>query len=118
MDNYKISLKTKKILKDNGIIKLFPIQHKTFDFIYNGEDLIGREKTGFGKTLAYALPIIERFRKLGYFEKKEKSRKPMVIVIVPTRELAIQVAKEYSKLVHYEDEFKVVKIYGGQPIER
>lgn len=66
--------------------------------IYNGVDLIGRDKTGSGKTLGYALPIIERFRAQKYFEKKLRARKPIIIIIVPTRELVMQVKKEYEKL--------------------
>jgi len=62
MDNYRISKKTQKILNGNGIIKLFPIQYKTFDIIYKGDDIIGRDKTGSGKTIGYALPVLERFR--------------------------------------------------------
>ena len=71
------------------IENLFPIQYKTFNYIYEGHDLIGRDRTGSGKTLAYALPIIERYRAEKYFEKKTRARKPIVLVIVPTRELVI-----------------------------
>jgi ATP-dependent RNA helicase DDX21 len=67
LSNYKITKRTKDILKENGITKLFPIQYKTFNYIYKGIDLIGRDKTGSGKTLGYALPVIERYRAEGYF---------------------------------------------------
>ena len=87
--NYRISKKTQEILKTHGIVKLFPIQYKTFTDIYNGLDIIGRDRTGSGKTLGYALPVIERYRAEGYFEKKSRGRKPIDIIIVPTRELVI-----------------------------
>lgn len=48
-------------LEKNDLIKMFPIQEKTFRKIRDGEDVIGRAKTGTGKTLAYLLPIIERY---------------------------------------------------------
>jgi len=57
--------------------------------IYAGSDLIGRDKTGSGKTLGYALPIIEKYRQIGYFKLRKRQRKPIVLVVVPTRELAI-----------------------------
>ncbi len=51
------------MLNDKGIKKFFPVQYETFEFIYQGEDVIARDRTGSGKTIAFALPIIERFRK-------------------------------------------------------
>ncbi len=61
---------------------------------------------------------MERYRAEGYFEKKTRARKPIVMVIVPTRELVIQVKKEYVKLQHYKNEFKVMAIYGGTDIHQ
>lgn len=43
-------------------MEFFPIQYNTFDFIYNGKDIIARDRTGSGKTIAFTLPVIERFR--------------------------------------------------------
>jgi superfamily II DNA/RNA helicase len=51
------------VLNDKGIKKFFPVQYETFEFIYQGLDVIARDRTGSGKTIAFALPIIERFRK-------------------------------------------------------
>jgi ATP-dependent RNA helicase DDX21 len=76
-------------LKKEGITSLFPIQYKTFKYVYKGKDVIGRDKTGSGKTLGYCLPVIEKLRKKKYFEDKKRGRKPLYMIIVPTRELCI-----------------------------
>merc|ERR1711988_1276009 len=60
LDNFRISGRTKNTLRARGIDSLFPIQCETFNHIYDGNDLIGRARTGMGKTLAFALPVIER----------------------------------------------------------
>ena len=51
-----------QVLKDKGIKRFFPVQYETFDQIFKGHDLIARDRTGSGKTIAFSLPIIERFR--------------------------------------------------------
>ncbi|KAG5457972.1 MAG: P-loop containing nucleoside triphosphate hydrolase protein, partial [Olpidium bornovanus] len=58
--SYRISAPTVKKLQDRGVSSLFPIQAKTFNPIFDGKDLVGRARTGTGKTLAFALPMIER----------------------------------------------------------
>lgn len=87
-ENYRITPKTIALLQKKGIIHLFPIQSKTFDIAYDGHDIIGRDRTGSGKTLAYALPLIEKFRADGIFHKSDGL--PKLLVLVPTRELAVQ----------------------------
>ena len=52
-----------KLLNEKGIQRFFPVQYETFDDIYAGNDVIARDRTGSGKTIAFSLPIIERFRK-------------------------------------------------------
>jgi len=52
-----------QVLKEKGINSFFPIQYETFDAIFKGRDLIARDRTGSGKTMAFSLPVIERFRK-------------------------------------------------------
>ena len=86
---YRISPKTVEILKLKGIQYLFPIQEATFDHVYEGRDVVGRDLTGSGKTLGFALPLLERLRSQNYFATPRKY--PAVLIIVPTRELAIQV---------------------------
>lgn len=77
--------------------------------MYNRDDLIARDLTGSGKTLAFALPIIEYLRKNNLF----KTGHVQAIMIAPTRELALQITAEITKLKHSVEEFKVVTVYGG-----
>jgi len=97
------------VLKKKGINYFFPIQYETYDVIYKGKDLIARDRTGSGKTLAFSLPIIERFRNDGDFA----SNKTKMLIVLPTRELAIQVKNEITSIKHESSEFSVVKVYGG-----
>lgn len=52
-----------EILKKKGVKSLFPVQYETYNTIFQGKDLMVRDKTGSGKTLAFALPVIERMRR-------------------------------------------------------
>lgn len=76
------SSKVINVLKDKGIQRFFPIQYETYEFIYKGEDLIARDRTGSGKTIAFSLPIIQRFREQKLFKE---SPKPKFLIILPTR---------------------------------
>lgn len=82
-----------------------PIQEKAFSSIMSGKDVVGIAQTGTGKTFAYMLPIL---RMLKYSEQKN----PRVLVLVPTRELAVQVAGEIEKLTAYMN-VRITAIYGG-----
>jgi ATP-dependent RNA helicase DDX21 len=98
LSKYRISEPLKQKLISKGIDYLFPIQAATFDLILDGSDMVGRARTGQGKTLAFVLPILEslingpakNLRKTGY------GRKPSVLVLLPTRELAKQVNEEFE----------------------
>jgi len=113
LSNFKISPEVVARLEKRGIKKLFPIQYNTFDHIYDGKDLIGRARTGTGKTLAFALPIIERFRKQSKSDNGY-GRYPKVIVMEPTRELAKQTAEEFKSIA---PDFQTTCIYGGVPYD-
>lgn len=76
-----------EVLNKKGIKYFFPIQYMTFETIYHGNDLIGRDRTGSGKTIAYSLPILERFRRDELF----KNGYIKFLIVLPTRELCIQV---------------------------
>ncbi len=91
-------------LKENGYTTPFPIQEKSIPIILQGNDVIGQAHTGTGKTAAYSLPILM---------KMKNARNAQALVLVPTRELAIQVTGEINKLAKYT-ETKVAAIYGGQ----
>ncbi|CAD8049607.1 unnamed protein product [Paramecium primaurelia] len=100
---------TRKVLESRGFTNLFPIQQQCFETIYNGDDIIGQDRTGSGKTLAYCLPILERIRGLGLKQNKN----PYVLVLLPTRELAIQVTTQFNSILHKEHEYRIYSIYGG-----
>lgn len=93
MSRYRICPETIGILNSKGITELFPIQALTFDAVYDGKDLIGRAPTGQGKTLAFALPIVEKIYKLGLTPPR-RSRAPLVLILSPTRELAQQIDEQ------------------------
>ena len=111
----EISKRTKDRLVSMGINSLFPIQSSWFKPIFQGKDVIGRDLTGSGKTLAFWIPLAEQFRNEELFEKGESNLK--AIILAPTRELALQVSKVLKWLRHSGDEFKVITVYGGVPIE-
>lgn len=83
------------------------IQQRTIPLVLGGQDLIGQAKTGTGKTAAFALPLIQMFR---------GSDGLACIVLVPTRELAVQVAGEMETLSEQVKDFKVLAVYGGASI--
>ena len=82
-----------------------PIQEKAFSSVMSGKDVVGIAQTGTGKTFAYLLPIL---RNLKYSEQKN----PRVLILVPTRELAVQVAEEAEKLTAYMN-VRIAAVYGG-----
>ncbi|XP_032229762.2 nucleolar RNA helicase 2 [Nematostella vectensis] len=109
---FRISQKTIDNLEDRGITYLFPIQASTFNYIFDGEDVIGQARTGTGKTLSFALPLVEKLQD-GKLSQK-RGRAPKVLVMAPTRELAKQVGNEFENL---KSNLEVYCIYGGMPYE-
>ena len=83
-----------------------PIQAATIPVLLAGKDMIGQAQTGTGKTAAFALPLLSRI--------KVRTGPPQGIVLVPTRELAIQVAEAFQKYASRIKGFHVLPIYGGQ----
>lgn len=83
-----------------------PIQHQCIPHILQGHDLIGQAQTGTGKTAAFALPILSRL--------STASRSTQLLVLTPTRELAIQVAEALQSYARNLRDFHVLPIYGGQ----
>lgn len=92
---------------------MFPIQQHCFYPVYQRGDLIARDLTGSGKTFAFGLPVVEYLRR----QKLLGTRKVQAIILAPTRELALQVTNEMTKLKHHENEFRIVTVYGGVNIE-
>ena len=83
-----------------------PIQARTIPLLLEGKDVLGQAQTGTGKTAAFALPILSNL------DLKQKD--PQVLVLAPTRELAIQVAEAFQKYASKLDGFHVLPVYGGQ----
>jgi len=84
-----------------------PIQARTIPPLLAGRDLVGQAQTGTGKTAAFALPLIDRL--------DIRRREVQVLVLTPTRELAIQVAEAFQRYASKQPGFHVLPIYGGQP---
>ncbi len=99
-----------KALADLGYEEPTPIQGESIPPLLAGRDLLGQAATGTGKTAAFALPILERMT-------DGRGRNPMALVLVPTRELAIQVSQAFHRYGR-ELGVRVLPIYGGQPIGR
>ncbi len=104
----KISRQIVNALDDAGFEHPTPVQVESFPVIRSGRDMIGIAQTGTGKTLAYLIPILMR---LHYAQGSH----PRAIVIVPTRELVVQVCESVELLVEYMD-IRCVGIYGGTNI--
>ena len=98
-----------KAIAEMGFEEPTPIQSEAIPIIMENKDVIGQAQTGTGKTAAYGIPIAE---KINY-----QLLKVQALILTPTRELAIQVAGEISKIGRYK-KIKVLPIYGGQPIDR
>ncbi|GGJ18617.1 DEAD/DEAH box helicase [Deinococcus roseus] len=92
-------------LAARGIITPSPIQSESLPHTLNGKDVIGRARTGTGKTLAFALPIIE-----GLAPSRDYGRAPRALVLAPTRELAKQIAEEFNQSAPH---LSITTIYGG-----
>ncbi len=99
-----------RAVQEMGFERLSPIQEQAIPELLEGRDLIGQAQTGTGKTAAFGIPAIQKV--------DPALRKLQVIVLCPTRELAIQAAEELRRLARYMSGIKVLPIYGGQEISR
>ncbi len=95
-----------KAVTELGYEATLPIQAACIPPLLEGRDVLGLAQTGTGKTAAFALPLLSRI------DLSEKS--PQVLVLTPTRELAIQVAEAFQAYARYLKDFHVLPIYGGQ----
>lgn len=108
MSNFlKINLnkQLQNAISDLGFIRQTPIQEQTYSKILSGKDLVGIAQTGTGKTLAYCLPLLQE---LSYSNQEN----PRILVLVPTRELVIQVVKTLETLTEYLS-CRIIGVYGG-----
>lgn len=108
-EEFNLSEKIKRALKDCGYVEATEIQQKAIPEILEGRDIIGQSKTGTGKTASYSLPMLEQI--------DASLKKVQSIILCPTRELAVQVTDEIRKFNKYQEGIKCVTVYGGQSIE-
>lgn len=94
-----------RALDENAFDSPFPIQQAAIPLILQGRDVVGQAHTGTGKTAAYCLPLLSKIR--------ADSRAVQALILVPTRELAVQVTSEIVKFSRYS-RTKAVAVYGGQ----
>jgi ATP-dependent RNA helicase DeaD len=95
-----------RALADVGYESPSPIQAATIPVLLSGADMLGQAQTGTGKTAAFALPALSRIDLSGH--------EPQVLVLVPTRELALQVSEAFQRYAAHIKGFHVLPIYGGQ----
>jgi ATP-dependent RNA helicase DeaD len=99
-----------RAIADLGFEEPTPIQSLAIPIIRAGKDVIGQAYTGTGKTAAYGIPLLEGI--------DPRNRTIQALVLCPTRELAIQVSEELTKLVKYRRGIIILPVYGGQSLER
>src|SRR5207302_785250 len=93
-----------------GFFTTFPIQALTLPLALGGQDIIGQARTGTGKTLAFGVPLLQ------LIEERGQSRVPQALVVVPTRELAVQVADDL-RIAAVNVRVRVLTVYGGRAYE-
>lgn len=99
-----------RAIADMGFEEATPIQSQSIPPILSGNDLIGQAQTGTGKTCAFGIPAIEMI--------DPQIDSIQVLVLCPTRELAIQSSEELRNVLKYKDGIRILPVYGGQPIDR
>jgi ATP-dependent RNA helicase RhlE len=107
-NNLNLSKQLLNAIEDLGFDKPTPIQKEAFSIIRSGKNVVGISQTGTGKTLAYMLPILQDL-------KFSKQNNPRVLVLVPTRELVLQVVEKVEELAKYVT-VRVLGVYGGTNI--
>jgi ATP-dependent RNA helicase DeaD len=108
--DFHLSREIGKAIEDMGFEEPTPIQALAIPLIQSGHDVTAQAQTGTGKTAAFGIPLIEKI--------DASHRTVQAIVLCPTRELAIQIAEEFSELLTHLQRITVLPVYGGQPIDR
>jgi ATP-dependent RNA helicase RhlE len=104
-EQFNLPKSVQKAIADLGFTTPTPIQEKTFSVIMSGRDMMGIAQTGTGKTFAYLLPLLKLY-------KFTPGHTPKIVILVPTRELVVQVVEEVEKLTKYMS-VRTVGIFGG-----
>ncbi len=115
-----VSEELTKALADEGIVSAFPIQALTVADALAGRDVCGKAKTGSGKTLAFGLPLLQRAKATRDAQGPRQSARParpLALVLLPTRELAVQVYDVLNPLAR-KIGLRAVAVYGGADIDR
>ncbi|WP_159246227.1 DEAD/DEAH box helicase [Tenacibaculum maritimum] len=107
-EDLDLSKQLQNAIDDLGFTQPTPIQEKAFSVVRSGKDVVGIAQTGTGKTFAYMLPILRDL-------KFSKQQYPRVLILVPTRELVLQVVEEIEKLTTYIT-LRILGVYGGTNI--
>ena len=104
-EDLKLTKSVQKAIKEIGFIQPTPIQQEAIPAIKSGQDVLGIAQTGTGKTAAYILPILTQL-------VKAEGEDPRVVILVPTRELSIQVGEDIEELSQFTN-IRHLAIYGG-----
>lgn len=104
-ENFSFSPKLNQAIAELDYTKPTPIQQESIPYLLAGEDLIGQAQTGTGKTAAFALPLLSAINKA--------NKEAQALILAPTRELALQIAKAIKDFSKYLPSVKVACIYGG-----
>ena len=107
-EEFNISDSLKQAIREKGFEKPSDVQEQVIPVALHGKDLVGKSKTGTGKTAAFAIPLIENIRRGQTFS---------ALIITPTRELAIQVKTEIASLSNSSG-IKVVAVFGGESVQK
>ena len=105
-----ISAEVQKAIVKLGFEQASPIQAEAIPVLMAGKDVVGQSQTGSGKTAAFAIPAIEK--------TDPANRAIQILILCPTRELAVQVSEEVHKLAFFKRGIHALPIYGGQSYER
>lgn len=105
-----LSKEVHRAIAEMGFEEATPIQSRSIPHIMKGSDVLGQAQTGTGKTCAFGIPVIEMLQ--------SDSEGIQVLVLCPTRELAIQISEELKNVSRYKKNVRILPIYGGQPIDR
>lgn len=109
-ETLSLSPEVLRAVQEMGFVDATPIQAQAIPYVLEGRDIIGQAMTGTGKTAAFGIPLAEKI--------DSRDRNVQALILCPTRELAIQVSVEMTKILKYKKGVSVVAIYGGQPIEK
>ena len=101
-NEFKISANTLSALEQMGFDEATPIQAKAIPLLLEGEDIIGQAQTGTGKTVAFAIPAVENIT--------PEIDDIQILVLCPTRELAIQVSDEFKKITQMHPDIETIAI--------